>query len=110
MTTRMQYVTTDDRDEFDSAGRILNDIGDDGETIIISLGGKVRALDLKAENAARLREDMRPWMAAGHDPGQEPLHPDAQKPKNSQGSRREIPGTRDFYRELREWVEASGGK
>lgn len=111
MTTRMQFITTDDRDEHDSAGKVLNDIGDDGEKIIISIGGTVKELDLTAKNAARLREDMRPWLAAGHEPGQQPQPPEAQAApdgRTGQGRRREIPGTRDFYRELREWAGASG--
>jgi len=105
MTTRMQFITTDDRDEYDSHGKVLNDVGDDGEKIIISIGGRVRELDLSAKNAARLREDLAPWMAAGHEPGQAPqsLVQGEPKPKG-QGRRRELPGTRDFYRGLREWA------
>jgi nucleoid-associated protein Lsr2 len=103
----MQLIVTDDRDEYESNGKTLNDIGDDGEKIIISIDGHVRELDLSAKNAARLREDMRPWIAAGHEPGQapQPAAPAEPRPKG-QGRRRELPGTRDFYRGLRDWAAA----
>jgi hypothetical protein len=111
----MQVVVTDDRIEFDSAGKILTDIGDDGEKIIISLDGQVRELDLTAENAAHLRADMAPWLNAGHAPGQPPQLPAAAQPadqrhQKGQGRRREIPGTRDFLREMREFAEVQGIK
>jgi hypothetical protein len=109
----MQLVVTDDKDEFDSAGKVLTDIGDDGEKVIISLDGQVRELDLTAENAAHLRADMAPWLNAGHAPGQPPQLPAAAQPadqrqQKGQGRRREIPGTRDFLREMREFAEAQG--
>jgi len=111
MTTRMQLVVTDDREEHD--GRGLTDIGDDGEKIIISIDGVVRELDLNAKNAAALRADMAPWIAAGHQPGEAPVPaprpgPPAGERLKGQGRRREVPGTRDFYRGLREWAGESG--
>jgi len=109
MTTRMQVVVTDDWEEHD--GRGLTDIGPDGSRHVISLDGVVVELDLNAKNAAALRADMEPWLAAGHRPGQDPLPSDqllAGKPRKGQGVRREVPGTRDFYRELREWAAENG--
>ena len=111
MTTRMQLVVTDDREEHD--GRGLTDIGDDGEKIIISIDGVVRELDLNAKYAAALRADMAPWIAAGHQPGEAPVPaprpgPPAGERLKGQGRRREVPGTRDFYRELREWAAENG--
>jgi hypothetical protein len=106
----MQFIVTDDKDEFDSGGKVLTDIGPDGEKIIFSLDGHVRELDLTAKHAAELRELLAPWIAAGHEPGQQPLPPAApEEPKpKGQGRRRELPGTRDFYRGLREWAAAEG--
>jgi hypothetical protein len=113
MTTRMQLVVTDDRIEYDSGGRTLTDIGADGEKVVICLDGVVRELDLTAKNAAELRAGMKPWLDAGHQPGQEPLPPSGPAPEpvrglKGQGRRREISGTRDFYRELREWAGKQG--
>ena len=111
MTTRMQVVVTDDWEEHD--GRGLTDIGPDGSRHVISLDGVVVELVLNAKNAAALRADMEPWLAAGHRPGQDPLTAGAAEPAprermQGQGRRREVPGTRDFYRELREWAAENG--
>lgn len=109
MTTRMQLIVTDDWEEHNNQG--LVDIGDDGEKVVISVDGRVRELDLTAKNAAGLRAVMRPWIEAGHEPGQAP-QPAAQPPSREryktqgQGRRRELPGTRDFYRGLRDWAAA----
>jgi hypothetical protein len=108
MTTRMQLIVTDDWEEHNDGS--LVDIGDDGEKVIISVDGRVRELDLTAKNAAGLRGVMRPWIEAGHEPNQAPQPPVRPEPKprpKGQGRRRELPGTRDFYRGLREWAAAS---
>ena len=114
MTTRIQLIVTDDLDDHESNGKILTDIGDDGEKVILSLDGVVRELDLTAPHAAELRANMRRYLAAGHAPGQEPQQPDAPEKDHrhmkGQGRRREIPGTRDFLREMREFAEARGIK
>lgn len=112
MTARLQYVLTDDLDEQD---KVLTDIGTDGETHVVSLDGVVRELHLTKEHADQLREDLAPYLKAGHQPGAQPEMPpppgseDARREKlRGQGRRRELPGTRDFYRELREWAEERG--
>jgi Lsr2 len=108
MTTRMQFITTDDLDENEKDE--LNDIGDDGETIVFSVDGRVRELHLTAAHAKEFRGVMQRYLAAGHEPGQQPLPPagDRPPPRKGQGRRREIPGTRDFYRGLREWAGRNG--
>jgi hypothetical protein len=106
----MQFITTDDLDEFDSGGQVLNDIGDDGETVVFSVGGHVRELHLTAVHAKEFRAVMARYVAAGHEPGQQPLPPagDRPPPRKGQGRRREIPGTRDFYRAMRDFAAEHG--
>jgi hypothetical protein len=104
----MQLIATDDMDEFH--GKTQTDIGPDGETVILALDGIVRELHLTAGHAAELRGEMRPWLDAGHDPGQPPLPPGETplKPLAGRGGRREVTGTREFYLKLREWAAECG--
>jgi hypothetical protein len=108
MTTRMRIVVTDNMDE-DLTPPVYTEIGDDGEKVVISLNGMVRELDLTKDHAYQLREEMGPWLYAGHEPGQgvQPAirpEPPAGEKLSGQGRRREVPGTRDFYKELRDWA------
>ena len=115
MTVRMQFITTDDLDEHEKGE--FTDIGDDGETIIFSLDGRVRELHLTRAHAEEFRGGMHRYVVAGHEPNQAPLPPGtpaardapsrARYKTSGQGRRRELPGTRDFYRGLREWAAAS---
>ena len=51
---------------------------------------------------------MRRWIAAGHEPNQAPQPAARAEPRpKGQGRRRELPGTRDFYRGLRDWAAAN---
>ena len=108
MTTRMQLVVTDDLDEFEK--HEFNDTGPDGVKDIVSLNGVAVELDLTAAHSAELHALLKRYLEAGHRPGEEPQPPVPRIPdkRPGQGVRREIPGTRDFYRELREWAAANG--
>jgi len=108
VTARLRLVFTDDLDE---AKGVSTEIGDDGETVILALDGTVRELHLTAAHAARLRGDVEPYLAAGHEPGAEPQP--APAPQQHFGpagprQRREIPGTREFYAVLRAWAAEDG--
>jgi hypothetical protein len=112
MTVRIQIVLTDNLDE---ARGEHTDIGPDGETVVISKNGVVRELHLTRKHAGELDAVLDPYLQAGHQPGVQPEMPelpsrdDVRRERlKGQGKRREIPGTRDFYRELREWAEAEG--
>jgi Lsr2 len=112
VTVRIQIILVDNLDEHDGT---LTDIGNDGETHVVSLDGVVRELHLTKEHSDQLREDMALYLAAGHQPGAQPEMPplpgsaEAEREQlKGQGRRREIPGTRDFYRELREWAAEAG--
>jgi hypothetical protein len=112
MSVRIQIIVVDNLDE--QAGT-LTDIGDDGETHVVSLDGVVRELHLTKEHADRLRGDMAPYLEAGHQPGAQPEMPPLpgagevrREQLKGRGRRREIPGTRDFYRELRQWAAGAG--
>jgi hypothetical protein len=108
MTTRMQLVVTDDLDEFEK--HEFNDTGPDGAKDILSLNGIVVELDLTPAHSAELHALLKRYLEAGHRPGEEPQPavPRMPSPRPGQGVRREIPGTRDFYRELREWADEHG--
>lgn len=107
MTTLVQFVTVDN---LDKQRGVLTATGDDGETVIVALNGRVRELDLTAGHAKELRELLAPYLEAGHEPGAPPQQPEQQAPGplKGQGRRREIPGTRDFYTELRDWAAEAG--
>ena len=116
MTVRMQFIVTDDLDEHEKGE--FTEIGDDGETIVFSIDGHVREVHLTPGHAEEFRGVMHRYVVAGHEPGQEPLPPGAPVTRDApsrakykirgQGRRRELPGTRDFYRGLREWARADG--
>jgi hypothetical protein len=112
MTVRIQIILTDNLDE---ARGEQTDIGPDGETVVISKNGVVRELHLTREHADGLDAVLDPYLQAGHQPGAQPEMPPVpsrdelrREQLKGQGRRREIPGTRDFYRELREWADAEG--
>lgn len=110
MTVRIQIILTDNLDE--QRGEVT-DIGPDGETVVISLNGVVRELHLTKAHAEQLDADIGPYLAAGHQPGKQPEMPPLpgsaeNRREQLKGRRRELPGTRDFYRELREWAAGEG--
>jgi hypothetical protein len=112
VTVRLQFIVTDNLDEADGK---QTDTGPDGETHVISLDGVIRELHLTPEHSAGLRAVMAPYLQAGHQPGAQPEMPplpgsdEARREQlKGQGRRRELPGTRDFYRELREWAGGEG--
>ena len=114
MTVRIQIILTDNLDE--QHGEVT-DIGPDGETVVISKNGVVRELHLTKAHSGELDALMDPYLAAGHQPGAQPEMPQLpgrdetrRERLKGQGRRREIPGTRDFYRELREWAPGAGLK
>lgn len=114
MTVRIQIILTDNLDE--QHGEVT-DIGPDGETVVISKNGIVRELHLTKAHSGELDAWMDPYLAAGHQPGAQPEMPQLpgrdevrRERLKGQGRRREIPGTRDFYRELREWAPGAGLK
>jgi hypothetical protein len=106
MTVRIQLITTDDVDERQG---VFTDTGPDGETVIFALDGELVELHLTKNHADELREAARPWLDAGHAPGQPPQPPREPERKHpDQGKRREIPGTRTFFQDLREWADSQG--
>ncbi len=63
----LQVVTSDDLIYTQTGERVPAD-----ETIVVSLDGKTRELDLTADNAKTLRETITPFLNAGHVPGDTP--------------------------------------
>lgn len=114
MTARIQIILIDNLDEYHGT---VTDIGADGETVVISKNGVVRELHLTKAHSDALDEFLDPYLTAGHQPGAQPEMPPLpgrdeirRERLKGQGRRREIPGTRDFYRELREWAADAGIK
>jgi hypothetical protein len=110
MTTRVQFVITDDLDEHEHPGT-YTDIGPDGQKIVFSVDGFVREIDLTARHAEEFRAFLQRYIKAGHEPGQapQPALPTGPPPKlTGQGKRRELPGTREFYKGLRDWCAEVG--
>ncbi|MDR2381139.1 MAG: Lsr2 family protein [Bifidobacteriaceae bacterium] len=54
MVQRVEYVMIDDLDGSEAA-----------ETVVFALDGQTYEVDLSTEHAAKLREDLKPWIAAG---------------------------------------------
>jgi murein DD-endopeptidase MepM/ murein hydrolase activator NlpD len=109
MTRRWQLVLGDDLIYHESGGK---EHADADETVVISLDGTVRELDLTAAHAAELRELLARYLEAGREPGQEAVAPpadgSARRVLKGQGRRRELPGTRDFYRGVRAFAAREG--
>jgi len=113
MTRRYQLIIGDDLVAFDSKGK---EHVDADETLVIAIGPdvqhlKIRELDLITANADALREFVERYLRAGHVLDEEPDLPPARGPLPAhpgQGKRREVPGTREFYQELRAFAAASG--
>jgi hypothetical protein len=98
----LQLVLTDDLALSLDGTRIPAD-----ETVLISLDGKTRELDLTAGHAAELREILEPYMKAGHPPGNEPslTSPEGRKMKKP------TPGlieARVEQQKLRDWADERG--
>ena len=115
MTRRIQWVIGDDLVAHASKGK---EHVDADETLVIAIGPdlqhlKIRELDLTAGHASELHAVLKPYLDAGHPPGEQPELPPVPVPgaltdHPGQGRRREIPGTRKFLQELRYFAAASG--
>lgn len=77
------------------------------ESVVISLDGKVRELDLTAEHAKELRELLEPYLRAGHPPGNEPslTARDGKRVKRPTPSLIEARATQ---KKIRDWADARG--
>jgi hypothetical protein len=71
------------------------------ETVVLSIGGIRRELDLTKKHADELRETLEPYLRAGHQPGAEPHAPAGQV---GAGKSSMIVG-RERMAKLREWVD-----
>jgi hypothetical protein len=91
----VQIVVSDDLTFAESGKRVEAD-----ETVVISIDGKKRELDLTEEHAAELRELLDPWMTAGHKPGAEPPEPREHPTKG-----RDMSVGRERMAKLRDWVD-----
>jgi hypothetical protein len=98
----LQIVLSDDLVFSLSGERIPAD-----ETVLISLNGKTRELDLTAEHARELREILEPYFKAGHLPGNEPpdTTSDGKKIKRPTPSLIEA---RAEQKKLRDWADSRG--
>jgi hypothetical protein len=107
MTVRMRLAAYDNLDA--AAGRDT-EVGDDGQTAVVSLNGWVRQLDLTKAHYDELCAVLQPYLDAGDEPGAGPVMEPAPVPGplRGQGRRREIPGTRELYQDLRDWAAANG--
>lgn len=89
MAQRVQVLLVDDLDTTSSAD----------ETVTFALDGVTYEIDLASENAARLREDLAPWI--GH----------ARRSTTRKASARGSAGKkRKDQSEIREWARRSGHK
>ena len=71
------------------------------ETVVLTLDGKTRELDLTAENAKDLRETLAPWLEAGHPPGQQSTTAEREdRPPDYKASRDRSQLIRDFADEM----------
>lgn len=92
----MQIVVSDDITFAKTGRRVPAD-----ETVVLSLDGTERELDLTEEHAKELREFLEPWLAVGHE--REP-QPQPQRPH----AKRAHPGLktgRERMANLRKWVD-----
>lgn len=94
----LQVVMSDDLIYTQTGERVTAD-----ETVVISLDGKTRELDLTADNAKALREMIIPFLKAGHASGQ-----------NTTGIKRDTTPTpslivsRARQKEIRDWADRQG--
>ncbi len=63
----LKLVLSDDLTYAESGRRVPAD-----ESVVLSIDGKHRELDLTEEHAKELREFLEPYLSAGHQPGGEP--------------------------------------
>ena len=94
----LQVVMSDDLIFTQTGERVPAD-----ETVVLALDGKVRELDLTADNAKAVRETILPFLRAGHAPGQN-------TPGDSPGST-PTPGlivSRARQKAIRDWADARG--
>ena len=89
----LQIVLSDDLIYTQTGRRVPAD-----ETVVLSLDGKRRELDLTEEHAKELRDMLNPWLSAGHKPETEPSSPVKSPPKG-------LTAGRERMTKLREWVD-----
>lgn len=111
----MKWVIGDDLVAFQSKGK---EHVDADETIVIAIGKdphhlKIREVDLTTMHADEVRAFLEPYIKAGHMPGSQPGPGDQstlvpEVPRRLGGERREIAGTRVFYRNVRLFADQHG--
>lgn len=77
------------------------------ETILLSLDGQTRELDLTSEHATELRELLSDYLKAGHTPGEQPSKPGEAERKPHRSVRRppDLKTGRARMAKLRDWVD-----
>lgn len=93
----LQLILSDDLTYAQTGERVQAD-----ETVVIALDSVTRELDLTAANAKKLRELMRPYLEAGHAPGQQ----SATSEEKSRDSR--LVTARARQKAMREFADALG--
>jgi hypothetical protein len=100
----MRLMITDDLDE-----REKDQFNEATVTTVVSLDGIIRELHLTQAHYDELARLMGRYVQAGHEPGAGPVtDPAPEPPRGGQGSRREIPGTREFLARVRAYAAAHG--
>lgn len=77
------------------------------ETVLLSIDGKTRELDLTAEHAKELREFVEPYMKAGHVPGNEPPVTDPEG-KRIKKPTPDLIDSRAKHKKIRDWADSMG--
>lgn len=77
------------------------------ETVLLSIDGKHRELDLTSEHAKELREFLEPYLKAGHMPGNEPPVTDEAGNKVKKPTPALIK-SRVEMKKVRDWADARG--
>lgn len=91
----LKLVLSDDLIYAETGKRVPAD-----ETVVLSLDGKRRELDLTSEHAKELREFLEPWLDAGHVPEAAP-----QSPERKHSEHRGLKNGRVRMARLRAWVD-----
>ena len=98
----LQLVLSDDLDYATDGRRVPAD-----ETVVLSIDGKHRELDLTAEHARDLRELLEPYIKAGHLPGNEPPMTDPTGNRVKKPTP-ELIKSRQEMKKIRDWADAQG--
>jgi Lsr2 len=98
----LKLVLSDDLTFAETGRRVPAD-----ETVVLSIGGIHRELDLTEEHAKELREFLEPYLNAGHMPGGEPPVTD---PAGNRIKRPtpELIKSRHAMKKVRDWADAQG--